>query len=330
MDKGNTNMDLKNIIAKSTCQIECLIEDEKIVGAGFLVTLPIPDKKNPIRGLITINDFIDDKIIYNAKITLNFLLEEKTINFNPQDYFCFSDAFINIFFIELKNPEFNEFEFIYLEENDNNLNNVYIIKDLKSKILSKGIIATRWGYKLLHTISNEQSLQGSPIVSLDNNRIIGIHTNKQIEGEHGGVFCEGINMKAAIQAIRVLYKSYISDKFAFIQKNNIFSQKELKLLTDSEINELKEHGLISTAIPELFISPRSLYVTPLWFYRTNYAWYWTPKEPVNDNIEKPNWIIIYPECSLKVIGGYWDGQEPAQRNINLIHWLESTGLDYLV
>ena len=273
MDKGNTNMDLINIIAKSTCQIECLIEDEKIVGTGFLVTLPIPDKENPIRGLITINDFIDDKIISDAKITLNFLLEKKTINFNPQDYFCFSDAFINIFFIELKNPEFNEFEFIYLEENDNNLNNVYIIKDLKSKILSKGIIATRWGYKLLHTISDEQSLPGSPIVSLDNNRIIGIHTNKQIEGEHGGVFCEGINMKAAIQAIRVLYKSYISDKFAFIQKNNIFSQKELKLLTDSEINELKEHGLISTAIPELFISPRSLYVTPLWFYRTNYAWY---------------------------------------------------------
>jgi hypothetical protein len=300
------------------------------VGTGFLVKLPIPDKMNPIRGLITINDFIDDKVIYDAKITLNFLLEKKTINLNPQEYFCFSDAFINIFFIELKNPEFNGFEFIDLEENDTNLNNVYIIKDIKSKILSKGIITTRWGYKLLHTISNEQSLQGSPIVSLDNNRIIGIHTNKQIEGEYGGVFCEGINMKAAIQAIRVLYKTYVNDKFTFIQKDNIFSQKELKILTDYEINELKEHGLFSTTIPEIFISPSSPYVTPLWFYRTNYAWYWTPNEPVNDNIDKPNWIIIYPGCSLKVIGGYWDGQEPAQRNINLIHWLETTGLEYLV
>lgn len=216
MYKGNTNLDLINIIARSTYKIECLIEDEKILGTGFLVTLPIPDKENPIRGVITTNDLIDDKILYDAKITLNFLLEEKTININPKEYFCFSDAFINIIFIELKNPEFDGFEFINIEENDNNLNYVFIIKGLKSKILSKGKIATKWGYKLYHTISNEQGLQGSPIISLDNNRIIGIHSNKQIESVYGVVFCEGISLKAAIQAIRVLYKSYASDKLTFI------------------------------------------------------------------------------------------------------------------
>ena len=82
--------------------------------------------------------------------------------------------------------------------------------------------------------------------------------------------------------------------------------------------------------PEIFISPSSLFVTPLWFYRTNYAWYWTPKEPNDDNIDISNWIIIYPGCSLRVIGGIYNGAEPAQRNINLIHWLENTGLDFLV
>ena len=40
-------------------------------------------------------------------------------------------------------------------------------------------------------------------------------------------------------------------------------------------------------------------------------------------------MIIYPKNSLKVIGGIWDGNEPAEKNINLIHWLETTELKYL-
>ena len=104
----------------------------------------------------------------------------------------------------------------------------------------------------------------------------------------------------------------------------------IKLLTNIEFDELKAHGLEATSNPEVFISPKSLFVTPLWFYRTNYAWYWTPIEPKNNCIEKPNWIIIYPGCSLKVIGGKWDGIEPAEKNIILIHWLERIGSNYLV
>ena len=330
MDKESTNLDSINLIARSTCKIECLIEEGKKVGTGFLVTLPIPDKENPIRGLITTNDILDDKTLYETKITLNFILEEKIINLNPQEYFCFSDDFLNIIFIELKNPEFDGFDFINIEENGNNLYYIYIIKDLKNKVLSKGKINTKWGYKLHHNIFTEEELCGSPIVSLKTNKIIGIHTNKKFEYANSNDFCEGVNMKAAIQAIRVLYKSYISDKFAFIEKDNYFRQKELKILTDFEINELKEHGLVSTNKPEIFISPSSLFVTPLWFYRTNYAWYWTPQKPIDDNIDISNWIIIYPGCSLRVIGGIYNGAEPAQRNINLIHWLENTGLDFLV
>ena len=121
------------------------------------------------------------------------------------------------------------------------------------------------------------------------------------------------------------------NKTAFEEKENGFIQKEVKLLlNDSKINELKEHGLMSSENPLIFISPKSHFITPLWFYRTNYAWYWTPTEPKEDDADYPNWIIIYPGCSLKVIGGEWSGLEPAKRNIILIHWLESSGLNYLV
>ena len=40
-------------------------------------------------------------------------------------------------------------------------------------------------------------------------------------------------------------------------------------------------------------------------------------------------MIIFPENSLKVIGGYWNGIEPAQKNINIIHWLEKNGSKYI-
>ena len=98
---------------------------------------------------------------------------------------------------------------------------------------------------------------------------------------------------------------------------------EPKTLNKKEISILRDHGLIETKDPFMFISPSSKNITPLWFFRTNHAWYWTPTEP-DKNIKvsvSANWLIIYPGGSLKVIGGYWNGQEPADRNIKLIHWL---------
>ena len=71
-------------------------------------------------------------------------------------------------------------------------------------------------------------------------------------------------------------------------------------------------------------------MTPIWFYRTKYAWYWTPTKPDKNELNKINWMIIYPGNSLEVIGGDWDGQEPAPKNIYLIHWLEKNGLKFLI
>ena len=40
-------------------------------------------------------------------------------------------------------------------------------------------------------------------------------------------------------------------------------------------------------------------------------------------------MIIYPGNSVKVIGGVWNGIEPAPNNINYIRWLENNGLRFL-
>ena len=331
VDNKNLAQDkiLKEQIPKSICEIEYFFENEKVKGRGFLVNLAL-DSYNLIRGLITSNQILNTNKLYNISITLNFIFVEKTINLIPKDHFCFSDPFIDVTFIELKNPEYDGLEFIDIEEKIDIPKSCYILKNLKEHSTSKGMITKLWGFKLYHTISLEDDYLGSPLVSIDDHKVFGVHINNQIEDDNNNIYSVATNMSASIQAIRILYNSYIHNKSAFILKEDGYIQKELKLLTISEINELNLHGLKSSSIPEIFISPSSLFVTPLWFYRTNYAWYWTPIEPKDNCVDKSNWIIIYPGCSLKVIGSIYNGLEPAQRNITLIHWLESTGLDYLI
>ena len=297
-------------ISKSICKIEYL--NQKIKGTGFLVKLPIPDSKNPIRGIITSNHILNETNLYNTQITLNFIVDKIKINVIPEFHFIFSDPFLDVTFIELKNHEYDRFEFINIKENQN-LSTSYYIINLNNQKLSNGNILKRWGFKLYHEISIDDEFLGSPLVSKKDNKIFGIHTKNNKK------FNVAINMQSFIQAISFFCKLYKYKSNKIIQKN----------LSTSEINELKNHGLLPCSNPQLFMSPSSQYVTPLWFYRTNYAWYWTPTEPENNDIDKSNWIIIYPGCSLKVVGGKWDGIEPAERNINLIRWLETTGLDYL-
>ena len=330
LPKTVSNPDIKEIISKSTCQLEYTIDNEKKVGKGFLLILPVPDSENQIRGLITTFHILNNNILYNSQINLHFSINETTINLVPKEHFCFSDPFLDITFIELKNPEFDGFE--YLPVDDNLINSGYacIIKDLKGGNISKGKIMSRYGFKLYHTVDIYEDFSGSALVSIENNKVIGVHTNKQIEDNNQNIFKVAISMQTIIQAIRVLYNSYMNNKSAFIEKENGFIQKHIKSLAVSEKNELKQHGLIETSEPDILISPATVFITPLWFYRTNYAWYWTPTEPKNDCVDVSNWIIIYPGCSLKVIGGIWNGVEPAQKNITLIHWLESTGFNYLI
>jgi hypothetical protein len=277
---------------------------------------------------MTTNYILDTNYLYDSKITIKCSEKEEKIDIIPIEHFCFSDPFIDITFIELKNTEYDGFDFVKIEGNDNGSTNVYIINDLKKMQIIKGKIEDKYGFKIYHDISLDDDYFGSALVSLDDNKVVGIYSNKKANNDKK--YNVAISMKSANEAIKILYNSYLNNKIAFIQKENGYIQKKLKILTNTELNELTVHGLIASLNPEIFISPQSDYVTTLWFYRTNYAWYWTPTYPKDNNIENSNWIIICPSRSLIVIGSEWNGCEPAERNIDLIHWLESTGFDFLI
>ena len=106
-----------------------------------------------------------------------------------------------------------------------------------------------------------------------------------------------------------------------------------KKLSYSEIILLEKEGLITTKNPDLFISPGTfLLITSLYFYRTQYAWFWTPKEPKDYNLEeikKCNWSLIGANRPITVIGGFYNNQEPAPRNIKLIQFLIDSDLSFL-
>ena len=193
-----------------------------------------------------------------------------------------------------------------------------------------GKINEKYGFKLYNEIWLKDEYCGSALFTEQNNVIIGIYSNKR-ENTTGNPSRITINMEKAFEGIEIILNSSLYNKsLAFIEKDNLLIQRQVKNLTIEELNILSNQGLSQYSIPGIFIRKGNLYVTDLWFYRTNYAWYWTPVEPNEKNYQTSNWLIICEKCSLKVIGSKWNGEEPVDSNIKLINWLAATGLEYLV
>ena len=289
----------------------------------------MPELNYTIRGIMTTNYVLDNDELPHANITLICNEEKIRMNLIPQEHICFSDPFLDITFIELNNPEFNLLSYINYGKLNIISKDVFIINDLKEIKISKGIITEKYGFNLYHDISLDDDYSGSALVSIPNNTIMGIYSNRKVNKE-GKQLNIAINMEKAFEAIQIVINNFLNDKSAFIKKGNGFIPKQVKNLTDTELLVLRNKGLRVSSIPEIFISLGDWLVTDLWFYRTNHAWYWTPTQPNKNNIDNSNWLIICSGCSLKVIGSEWDGDEPADKNINVIHWLASTGFDFLV
>lgn len=104
-------------------------------------------------------------------------------------------------------------------------------------------------------------------------------------------------------------------------------------------------GLRATDVSNVFIYPGSYYeirfwvriqlykTTPMWFYRTNHAWYRTPDRPKSlenlGQLQMCDWTVIGETDPVVADGGCCDGKQQAPPHVQLVNWLSRNGMQYL-
>ena len=327
--KEKNEMNLKNsinikIVDNYLCEINYSLEKNNIKDFGFLVKIPFLKSGGLLKGILS--KFRLKEEILNEITNINVINYEKNLNFsNENKNFIFSDYFLGVTFIEIKNENLDFIEIskeIYLKENP------ILIKysqNNQSFEFIEGKIENKWGVNIIYKEDNSNLFNEKfyNLGMLYNNKLIGIHNENSYKNSNE----KNENFVVNLQIISLAIELSFFSKIKNLNNKKINSND----LNEIQIKELNKIGLQLTEKKNLLISPASFMVTPIWFFRTPHAWYWTPTEPEKSysNLKNLNWMIVFPDNSLKVIGGFWDGIEPAKKNINIIHWLEKNGSKFI-
>ena len=293
-----------------------------------MVSLPINMGNRYLYGLLTSNKILSkDELKVNNKLILNFINIKKIYEFViSEDNFVFTSLFLDVSFVEIPINSFKKVEYLKIKEVPVQRQKIYSIQiNSKGKLNfiegnSLGFFGTYIYYNL--TNSNLNNSECTPIISLSQDSlgfVIGLYNNNVANNAY-----KAMNINVILRSIKGLAHQ---NKITPLQ--TLFSAKKLSL---TELHVLRKEGLKETDNPYVFISPGSQGITPLWFYRTNCAWFWTPTEPKNftlDEIKKCNWSLIQTNFPIKVIGGMWNNRGPATRNVFLIQFLINSGLRFL-
>ena len=324
----NITLDIE-ILEKYICVINYNMPKNKNKELGFLVKIPIANKSSYITGLLT-KFHVDESILDNIKEINIFNNGNLMLNLDSEyleNIFIFSDEFLNISFIELKNCDFDYidvFDGDKIDKIPDTINLIKYSKEINAYNNVYGNSVEKWGVFLIYHELDDLLYMNYKSTSttsglIINDKLFGIYKQNIFKNEIA------TNIDAICKAIELNYSERNNIK------NSVYFFKKVRqhILNEEEIDELKKIGFELTDIPNILVSPHSFFVTPIWFYRTKHAWYWTPTRPEKDNINRSNWMIISPKNSVKVIGGIYNGQEPAPKNIDLIRTLEATKFKYL-
>ena len=209
--------------------------DNNIKGTGTFCKIPFPDKDNLLPVLITNNHLIKENLLNNENANVNLYIKgQASKNINLNDRIKYTNELFDITIIELKaKDEITH----YLEIDDNiikggdvdgyNNENIYVIHYPEGELsVSFGILHSRdlnEGYNFRHLCNTKEGSSGSPVLSLESNKIIGIHKG-------GG---EGINSK---------YNMGLFLNFAiedFIKNYNINHKSIKKIIYNKSTNKNK-------------------------------------------------------------------------------------------
>ena len=234
----------------------CKIYQNDKKGTGFFCKIPFLDKNNSLYVLITNNHILNENDIENnkgIKIILNNkeqkIIKEIKLDKSRRRYTNINDEEgIDITIIEIKPNIDNIYNFLEIDDETLDLEckrkSVYILhypkeKKLVSYGLINDIIADK---KINHYCNTEEGSSGSPILSLNNYKVLGVH--------YGGLYKpnikinNGTSIKYAVNEFNNKYKNEINlkyfpkekgkfntlgDKFEEINENNFgLIKKEIK------------------------------------------------------------------------------------------------------
>ena len=175
-------------------------------GTGFFCEIPFPNKDNMLKVLITNNHVINDSILKkpDAVIPLDIEEEAKTKYLNLNNRIKYTSEKYDTTIIELKeNDEIKNYLQLdekIMEDIMNNINKndkykdetVYIIQYPEGKLsVSYGIIGNMCvseEYNIIHKCSTNRGSSGSPILNINNNKVIGIHKKAKENKYNKGTF----------------------------------------------------------------------------------------------------------------------------------------------
>ena len=166
-----------------------IIKEDGRKGTGFFSTIPFPDKNNLLNVLITNNHILNENDIeYNKIIKLIMYNKEQNIekeikidNSRKKYTYLNEQKGIDITIIEIKPNKDNINNFLEIDDNILELGcrrkSIYIIHYPKDKLqVSYGLINyILEGKKISHYCNTEDGSSGSPILSLNNFKVIGVH-----------------------------------------------------------------------------------------------------------------------------------------------------------
>ena len=245
----------------------CKLKPNNTIGTGFFCSIPYGPIKT-MNCLITNNHVLNEEYYNNnSKITLLLDDDNSTVIIDiTKERKTYFDKEYDITLIELiDNDKIDYFlelddilkkEIICIEEIYKN-NSVYIIQypEGKKAHVSYGIINQIDEFKIKHLCCTKNGSSGSPILNLENNKIIGIHTfSSQNASFNGGTLLKFLlgnityktkqnnkNINGDIidetRTIKEPHNNQGSWLYIFNQVINDY-QYEKKNLTESEINEI--------------------------------------------------------------------------------------------
>ena len=226
----------------------CKIYNGGAIGTGFFCSIPFPDKSNLLKVLITNKHVLNEKEIKNKKeikISLNDEKILKSIKIEDTRK-IFSSKKYDVTFIEIIEEKDDIVNFLeiddkifeiqkYLEDFYNDMysrNSIYILNHPEGKnvVVSYGTLKEINDTYIHHYCSTKKGSSGSPILSLNNFSVIGIHCGSSEKFDYN----KGIFIKYPIIEFYEEMKKEI--KIIDIKINNQKKIGEVKLNNNNQPN----------------------------------------------------------------------------------------------